>query len=67
MTHSFVQSTDFKEIFDYSNNSNAKLGKKFILKYLSEDCQILLNNASKIIDVNQWEDSNCKILPEKAK
>ena len=38
----------------------AKLGKKVYLEHLSEDCQILLNNASNLIDVNQWEDSNYK-------
>lgn len=39
----------------------AKLGKKVHLKHLSEDCRLLLDNASEIIDVNHWEDPNYKI------
>ena len=34
----------------------AKLNKKVHLKHLSEDCKLLLDNASEIIDVNVWED-----------
>lgn len=39
----------------------AKVGKKVHLRHLSEDCQVLLNNASAIIDVNHWEDPHYKV------
>ncbi|MEK9603529.1 MAG: SulP family inorganic anion transporter [Flavobacteriaceae bacterium] len=39
-----------------------KLGKKLHLRHLSHDCQILLKNADKIIDVNVLEDPNYKVL-----
>jgi SulP family sulfate permease len=39
-----------------------KMGKKRHLRHLSKDCQILLKNADKIIDVNVLEDPNYKVL-----
>lgn len=39
-----------------------KLGKKLHLRHLSHDCQVLLKNADKIIDVNVLEDPNYKVL-----
>lgn len=39
-----------------------KMGKKLHLRHLSKDCQILLKNADKIIDVNVLEDPNYKVL-----
>jgi len=39
-----------------------KLNKKIHLRHLSEDCKILLNNASEIIDVNYWEDPHYKVI-----
>ncbi|MBZ2164566.1 SulP family inorganic anion transporter [Methanobacterium spitsbergense] len=34
----------------------AKLDKKVHLKHLSQDCRLILDNASEIIDINHWED-----------
>lgn len=42
-----------------------KVGKKIHLRHLSEDCRILLNNASEIIDVNYWEDPHYKVVVDK--
>ena len=42
-----------------------KVGKKIHLRHLSEDCKILLDNASEIIDVNFWEDPHYKVLVNK--
>jgi SulP family sulfate permease len=42
-----------------------KVGKKIHLQHLSEDCRVLLNNASEIIDVNYWEDPHYKVLVNK--
>ena len=39
-----------------------KLGKKLHLRHLSKDCQILLKNADKIIDINVLEDPNYKVV-----
>jgi SulP family sulfate permease len=39
----------------------AKVGKKVHLRHLSEDCQVLLDNASAIIEVNHWEDPHYKV------
>ena len=39
-----------------------KLGKKLHLRHLSHDCQVLLKNADRIIDVNVLEDPNYKVL-----
>ena len=39
-----------------------KMGKKLHLRHLSQDCQVLLKNADKIIDVNVLEDPNYKVL-----
>lgn len=39
-----------------------KEGKKLHLRHLSKDCQLLLENADKIIDVNVLEDPNYKVL-----
>ena len=38
-----------------------KVGKKVQLKHLSKDCQRLLKNADKIIDVNVLEDPTYKL------
>jgi SulP family sulfate permease len=38
-----------------------KLGKKVHLRHLSSDCQKLLENADKIIDVNILEDPSYKV------
>lgn len=39
-----------------------KVGKKVHLRHLSPDCQKLLKNADKIIDVNVMEDPNYKLV-----
>jgi len=39
-----------------------KVGKKLHLRHLSEDCRLLLDNASEIIDVNHWEDPHYKVI-----
>ena len=39
-----------------------KMGKKLHLRHLSKDCQILLKNADKIIDVKVLEDPNYKVV-----
>ena len=39
-----------------------KVGKKIHLKHLSSDCQELLKNAEKIIDVNVLEDPTYKVM-----
>lgn len=39
-----------------------KMGKKLHLRHLSKDCQTLLKNAHKIIDVNVLEDPNYKVV-----
>lgn len=66
---------DFKEsrVVDHSaiealnklTERYAKVGKKLHLKHLSEDCLVLLNNASEIIDVNYWEDPTYKLVSDK--
>lgn len=42
-----------------------KVGKKVHLRHLSPDCQKLLQNADKIIDINVIEDPNYKIVVDK--
>ncbi len=42
-----------------------KVGKKVHLRHLSSDCQKLLKNADKIIDVNVVEDPNYKLVVDK--
>ncbi|MEQ8908828.1 MAG: SulP family inorganic anion transporter [Vicingaceae bacterium] len=42
-----------------------KVGKKVHLRHLSPDCQKLLQNADKIIDVNVIEDPTYKVLVDK--
>lgn len=42
-----------------------KVGKKVHLRHLSPDCQKLLRNADKIIDVNIIEDPNYKVMVDK--
>jgi sulfate permease, SulP family len=42
-----------------------KVGKKVHLRHLSEDCRLLLDNASEIIDVNHWEDPHYKVIENK--
>lgn len=49
------------EALNATTKRYAKLGKKVHLKHLSDDCRILLDNASEIIDVNHWEDPHYKI------
>ena len=39
----------------------ARVGKTVRLRYLSEDCRKLLDNASSIIDVNYLEDPKYKL------
>lgn len=39
-----------------------KLGKKVHLRHLSPDCQRLLKNAEKVIEVNVLEDPNYKVM-----
>lgn len=63
---------DFKEsrVVDHSaieslnrlTERYAKAGKKVHLRYLSEDCRKLLDNASSIIDVNYLEDPKYKLV-----
>ncbi|MEI6948209.1 SulP family inorganic anion transporter [Paraflavisolibacter sp. H34] len=38
-----------------------KAGKKVHLRHLSEDCRLLLHNASELIEVNYWEDPHYKV------
>jgi SulP family sulfate permease len=42
-----------------------KVGKKIHLKHLSADCQILLKNAEKVIEVNIVEDPTYKVVADK--
>lgn len=42
-----------------------KVGKKVHLRHLSPDCQKLLQNADRIIDVNVIEDPNYKVVVDK--
>lgn len=42
----------------------SKVGKTVHLKHLSEDCRILLDNASAIIDINHWEDPHYKLASD---
>jgi SulP family sulfate permease len=42
-----------------------KVGKKVHLRHLSADCQKLLKNADKIIDVNVLEDPSYKVVVDK--
>ena len=42
-----------------------KVGKKVHLRHLSPDCQKLLKNADKLIDVNVLEDPNYKVMVDK--
>ncbi len=42
-----------------------KVGKKLHLKHLSRDCQKLLKNAEKVIDVNILEDPRYKVVVNK--
>jgi SulP family sulfate permease len=44
-----------------------KVGKKVHLKHLSKDCQRLLKNADKIIEVNVLEDPTYKLPLDKIK
>ena len=41
-----------------------KVGKKVQLRHLSADCQKLLKNADKIIDVNVLEDPSYKVMSD---
>ena len=41
-----------------------KVGKKVHLKHLSTDCQKLLKNAEKLIDVNVLEDPTYKVMTD---
>ena len=42
-----------------------KVGKKVHLRHLSPDCQVLLKNADRIIDVNVLEDPTYKVVVDK--
>lgn len=42
-----------------------KVGKRVHLRHLSPDCQKLLKNADKIIDINVLEDPSYKVLTDK--
>lgn len=42
-----------------------KVNKKIHLRHLSEDCKLLLDDASEIIDVNYWEDPHYKVIVNK--
>lgn len=42
-----------------------KAGKKLLLKHLSQDCRLLLNNAADVIDVNIVEDPTYHIATER--
>ncbi|MFA6807178.1 MAG: SulP family inorganic anion transporter [Bacteroidales bacterium] len=44
-----------------------KQGKRVRLRYLSDDCKILLNNADAIIDINVMEDPTYKVVTNKTK
>lgn len=62
---------DFKEsrIVDHSaieavnkiTERYAKVGKQVRLRYLSEDCRVMLDNAASIIEVNYYEDPKYKV------
>ncbi|MCK9150691.1 SulP family inorganic anion transporter [Methanobacterium alcaliphilum] len=52
------------EALNHITGKYAKCGKKIHLKHLSEDCRMLLDNASEIIDVNHWEDPHYKIADD---
>lgn len=43
----------------------SKVGKKVHLRHLSKDCQQLLKNAEKVIDVNIMEDPNYKVAVDR--
>jgi SulP family sulfate permease len=43
----------------------SKQGKKLHLRHLSEDCRVMLENASAIIDVNYYEDPKYKVVANK--
>jgi len=45
----------------------SKVGKKVHLRHLSTDCQNLLKNADKIIDVNVLEDPSYKVVVDKVR
>ncbi len=42
-----------------------KAGKKIHLRHLSADCQVLLKNADKIIEINHFEDPTYHIVADK--
>jgi len=41
-----------------------KAGKKLHLRYLSEDCRVLLKNAASVIDVNVMEDPHYQVATD---
>ena len=41
-----------------------RVGKKLHLRHFSEDCRIMLDNASAIIEVNHWEDPRYKVVSD---
>lgn len=53
------------ETLNYLTKKYKKYGKKIHLKHLSEDCQLLLENASEIIEINYWEDPKYNIPSNK--
>lgn len=52
------------EALNYITGKYEKCGKRIHLKHLSEDCRMLLDNASAIIDINHWEDPHYKIADD---
>ncbi|RYZ00314.1 MAG: SulP family inorganic anion transporter [Chitinophagaceae bacterium] len=42
-----------------------KAGKKVLLRHLSNDCRLLLDNAAAIIEVNHWEDPKYKVIDDR--
>jgi len=53
------------EVLNKITERYLKVGKKVHLRHLSPDCQKLLQNADKIIDVNVLEDPTYKVVVDK--
>lgn len=53
------------EVLNKITERYQKVGKRVHLRHLSKDCQRLLKNADKIIDVNVLEDPTYKIVVDK--
>jgi SulP family sulfate permease len=61
-SNSAVRDHSAIEALNFVTKKYAKLDKMVHLKHLSKDSKKLLDKASEIIEVNYWEDNNCKIL-----